>query len=256
MLAQEVGPDGHGWLQGVHPQDAQRRLDTTGHAFATQLAFSVDYRLRRADGVYRWLTDHGVPRHDEQGVFLGFIGTCIDITERMEHANQLEQIAHFDSLTGLPNRTLLADRLHQALAGAQRRGQLLAVVFLDLDGFKAINDAHGHEAGDLVLVTVARRMKQVLRGVDTLARLGGDEFVAVLADLFDRQSCVPMLDRVLEAAAEPVPFGGVTLQVTASAGVTFYPQSHDVTADQLLRQADQAMYQAKLAGKNRYHFFQ
>ncbi len=137
----------------------------------------------------------------------------------------------------------------------QRRGQRLAVVFLDLDGFKAINDNHGHETGDRLLIAVAARMKQVLREGDTIARLGGDEFVAVLLDLADIEASVPMLTRLLTAAAQSVYVDDLVLQVSASLGVTFYPQREDIDADQVMRQADQAMYQAKLAGKNRYHFF-
>jgi diguanylate cyclase (GGDEF)-like protein len=143
----------------------------------------------------------------------------------------------------------------QAIAQAQRRQQQLAVTYLDLDGFKAINDHHGHETGDQVLITLAKRMKEVLREGDTLARLGGDEFVAVLIDLEDTSASVPLLDRLLVAAALPVQVGDLSLQVSASLGVTFYPQTQDIEADQLLRQADQAMYQAKVAGKNRYHIF-
>jgi len=175
--------------------------------------------------------------------------------ERKESQTQLERIAHFDTLTNLPNRVLLADRLQQAMAQAQRRQQQLAVVYLDLDGFKTINDHHGHQTGDQVLVTLAQRMKEALREGDTMARMGGDEFVAVLIDLQDTQASVPLLQRLLAAAAEPVHVGELSLQVSASLGVTFYPQAQDIDADQLLRQADQAMYQAKLAGKNRYHFF-
>jgi diguanylate cyclase (GGDEF)-like protein len=129
------------------------------------------------------------------------------------------------------------------------------VILLDLDGFKAINDRHGHESGDQLLITVATRMKQALREGDTLARIGGDEFVAVLPDLADVEACVPLLARLLDAAAQLVLVGDVSLQVSASLGVTFYPQADEVDADQLLRQADQAMYQAKLAGKNRYFAF-
>ena len=168
---------------------------------------------------------------------------------------ELERIAHYDHLTALPNRVLLADRLEQALTQAQRHNQGLAVVFLDLDGFKAINDAYGHAAGDELLITLAQRMQTALRDSDTLARLGGDEFVAVLQDLKDISASAPMLDRLLAAACEPVQFGDLTLQVSASLGVTFYPQDEDVAPDQLLRQADQAMYQAKLAGRNRYQIF-
>lgn len=128
------------------------------------------------------------------------------------------------------------------------------VVFLDLDGFKSVNDHHGHEIGDQLLIAVAARMKQTLREGDTLARIGGDEFVAVLGDLDDGIACVPMLNRLLGAASLPVKFGEKQLQVSASIGVTSFPQTQEIEADQLLRQADQAMYQAKLAGKNRYTF--
>ncbi len=192
---------------------------------------------------------------DAQGQPSHFVALFSDITQIKAHQQQLEHIAHFDALTHLPNRVLLAEHLRQGMAQALRHKQLLAVVFLDLDGFKAINDRHGHAAGDQLLITLANRMKQTLREGDSLGRLGGDEFVAVLLDLRDIEASVPMLNRVLEAAAQPVQFGEQLLQVSASLGVTFYPQANDIDADQLLRQADQAMYQAKLSGKNRYHLF-
>lgn len=192
---------------------------------------------------------------DEEGKVGHYVALSSDISQIKAHEEQLEQIAHFDALTKLPNRLLLGDRMHQALIQAKRRGQPLAVVFLDLDGFKAVNDQHGHDAGDHLLVEIAGRMKQALREGDTLARLGGDEFVAVLLDVSDIKVCEPMLNRLLAAAAQPVHFGDAVLQVSASMGVTFYPQVMNVEADQLLRQADQAMYQAKLTGKNRYHVF-
>ena len=172
-----------------------------------------------------------------------------------EKQAELERIAKYDALTGLPNRAMLADRMSQALLQTQRRGQKLAVAFLDLDGFKAVNDTHGHDAGDHLLVTLAERMKQALRDGDTLARIGGDEFVAVLADLADVDASAPMLNRLLAAAAQPVPFGEAVLQVSGSLGITFYPQAQEIDAEQLIRQADQAMYQAKQAGKSRFHVF-
>lgn len=192
---------------------------------------------------------------DSQGRTLHYVALLSDITPIKEHEKQLEHIAHYDPLTTLPNRLLLADRLHQAMAQGQRREQRFAVAYLDLDGFKAVNDRHGHDIGDQLLVTVARRMKQTLRDGDTLARLGGDEFVAVLLDLPDTVASAPMLERMLQAVAQPVAIGELLLQVSASIGVTFYPQTDDIDADHLLRQADQAMYQAKLGGKNRYHVF-
>jgi diguanylate cyclase (GGDEF)-like protein len=186
---------------------------------------------------------------------IGTVGFSRDITASKEQKRQLEHNAHFDALTNLPNRVLLADRLRQAMLQAQRRNQTLAVAYLDLDGFKAVNDQYGHDAGDTLLIAVSARMKQSLREGDTLARIGGDEFVAVLTDLADSAACVPLLTRLLDAAATPVEVDGVELQVSASLGVTYYPQADVPEADQLLRQADQAMYQAKLMGKNRYQNF-
>jgi diguanylate cyclase (GGDEF)-like protein/PAS domain S-box-containing protein len=192
---------------------------------------------------------------DEQGVIRHYVALFSDITAIKEHERQLEHIAHYDALTGLPNRVLLADRLQQAMAQARRRNQCLAVAYLDLDGFKEVNDRHGHDMGDQLLMALSTRMRQALREGDTLARLGGDEFVLVLSDLPDLDTCLIILNRVLAAAALAVQVGGLTLHVSASLGVTLYPQADDVDADQLLRQADQAMYQAKVAGKNRLHVF-
>ncbi|MFZ4479075.1 MAG: diguanylate cyclase domain-containing protein, partial [Rhodoferax sp.] len=167
-----------------------------------------------------------------------------------EQHRELERIARYDVLTKLPNRALLSDRMQQAMKQTQRQGQQLAVVFLDLDGFKSVNDTHGHAAGDHLLIALAERMKQALRDGDTLARIGGDEFIAVLLDLTDVAASAPLFNRLLAAAAQPVPFGAVLLQVSASLGVAFYRPGQEIDVDQLLRQADQAMYQAKLAGKN------
>jgi len=192
---------------------------------------------------------------DGNGDARRYVALFSDITVLKEHERKLEHIAHYDILTGLPNRVLLADRLHQAMAHAHRRDQPLAVAFLDLDGFKVVNDRHGHSAGDQLLTALASRMKLALREGDTLARLGGDEFVAVLLDVGEVDTSVQVLNRLLEAAAEPAHIGDLVLHVSASVGVTFYPQAEEVDADQLLRQADQAMYQAKLSGRNRYHIF-
>ena len=368
---------GHGWNTPFHPDDQKPAWDAWTLATQADEAYSLECRLRRKDGVYRWWLIRGVSLHYEVGNIVNWIGTCTDIeeikqaeqklkfaasvftharegimitaddgtiidineafclitgycreevlgnkpsllksgrhdkefyaalwrsliekdhwygeiwnrrknggvfpmietisamydtlnntrqyvalfsdiTRLKEHELQLQHIAHFDALTSLPNRVLFADRLNHAMTQAQRRGQLLAVAYLDLDGFKSINDNHGHEAGDLLLMHISNFMKQTLREGDTLARMGGDEFVAILPDLTSTESSIPMISRLLAAAAQPVPADNLVFQVTASLGVTFYPQAEEVDADQLLRQADQAMYQAKLSGKNRYHFF-
>jgi diguanylate cyclase (GGDEF)-like protein len=178
----------------------------------------------------------------------------LEIIENAEHHEQLERMAHYDVLTNLPNRVLLADRLSQSMVQCQRRNQSLAVAFIDLDGFKAVNDRHSHNVGDELLVEVAQRMKEALREGDTLARIGGDEFIAVMVDLENIEDSEPVLKRLLKAAAKSITLGDAVMKVSASIGVSLYPQDH-VDADLLMRHADQAMYVAKQAGKNRYHFF-
>jgi diguanylate cyclase (GGDEF)-like protein/PAS domain S-box-containing protein len=184
-----------------------------------------------------------------------YVALFSDITAHKEHEQTLKRIAQYDILTGLPNRSLLRDRLHQAMAQTARRGNVLAVVCLDLDNFKSVNDRHGHPAGDEILTTIAHRMKLSIRESDTLSRLGGDEFVAVLSDLDNPDQSLTTVKHLLDLAAQPVRIGPDSIKLAASAGVAFYPQAEDVGADQLLRQAGQALYQSKIEGKSRYHIF-
>jgi len=234
-----------------------------GNDFYTTLWYDLNHKghwygevwNRRKNGeVYAIMQNISAIR-DTQGNTRHYVALISDITLLKEHEQELERSAHYDALTGLPNRVLMIDRLHQAIAQARRREQLMAVAFLDLDGFKTINDKYGHLAGDQLLISVANNMKQTLREIDTLARMGGDEFVALLVDIGDIETSMPLLTRLLAAASQPEPFGDHTLKVSASLGVTFYPQKDEVDADLLIRQADQAMYQAKMTGKNRYHIF-
>ncbi|MDA8329290.1 MAG: EAL domain-containing protein [Betaproteobacteria bacterium] len=192
---------------------------------------------------------------DGQGNIEHYVGMFSDISALKAYERQIERITYYDTLTNLPNRVRLAERLQQSMVQARQQGQQLAVICIDLDDFKVVNTKHGHEIGDQLLMTIATRMKQALRENDMLARMGGDEFVAVLGDLDNIEASVPMRIRLLSATAQAVQVGGITIQVSASIGVTFYPQEEDVEADQLLRQADRAMYQAKLTGKNRSYVF-
>lgn len=188
---------------------------------------------------------------DAQGRTRNYVALFSDITPMKEHQQRLEDIAHYDVLTRLPNRALLADRLQQGLAQSQRRQRMLGLVFIDLDGFKAVNDNHGHDVGDGLLITLAQRMRMALREGDTLARIGGDEFVAILNDLEQAQDSEPVLQRLLKAASSPVRAGELGLRLSASAGIAFFPVD-STDAEELMHQADQAMYQAKQAGKNCY----
>ena len=190
---------------------------------------------------------------DESGQVTHYINVFSDITERKHHQEHLERQAHFDPLTRLPNRALLADRLSQAMARVRAEQHWLAVCFMDLDGFKSVNDTYGHEAGDELLVIVAQRLQAHIRTGDTAARLGGDEFVVLLCDLRDLHECEQVAQRLLRAICEPMVVEGHTVQVGASMGIALYPQ-HGSQAEQLLRLADQAMYQAKQSGRNRCIF--
>lgn len=191
---------------------------------------------------------------DLTGTVQNYVALYTDITLIKKHQDQLEHVAHFDPLTNLPNRVLLADRLQQAIVQCERRNKTIAIAFIDLDKFKDINDHFGHEVGDELLVQVSRNMKDALREGDTLSRIGGDEFIAVLVDLDDPKDREPVIIRLLAAASESVLVRGMELRVSASLGVSIFPRDgHE--ADQLLRKADQAMYLAKQAGRNRYHVF-
>ncbi|MBC7681518.1 MAG: diguanylate cyclase, partial [Ferruginibacter sp.] len=177
-----------------------------------------------------------------------------DITPLRLEQEKLAHWAHFDRLTDLPNRWLLSDRLHQARAICLRNKHVLGVLYLDLDGFKVINDRYGHAVGDELLIAISQRARGALRDMDTLARMGGDEFVVVLANLHGADDCIRLTERILAACSEPVDIQGWTLSITASIGITMYPYD-DSEPDILMRHADQAMYEAKQSGKNRYHVF-
>ena len=224
------------------------------HSLAAHDVWRGEIWNRRRNGeIYAELLTISCVR-DAKGVVQHYIGVFSDISQIKSHEAELHRIAHFDPLTGVPNRRLLVDRLHQALARAARSDNSLAVCFLDLDGFKIVNDAHGHAMGDRLRIEVTRRITEVLRAEDTLARLGGDEFVILLTDISSERDCTLVLDRLLQVVQQPMGIEGLELRVTVSIGVSLYPHDN-ADADTLMRHADQAMYLAKEAGKNRYQLF-
>lgn len=367
---------GEGWLENLHPEDKARCLATYSSHFQQREPFRIETRMRRHDGEFRWFDTNGIPRFTADGVFEGYIGSCVDITEVrdskvandffkisheiiystdlngiildvndrfveisgysrreligqhirllksglhdpgfyselwrsvnetdfwsgeitnrsktgelysavssiskirdsngmpvrylaiasditavMEKRRQLEHLAYYDSLTGLPNRLLLIDRMRQEMAHIKRHGGYLALLFIDLDGFKAVNDNYGHEIGDQLLIAISKKMQTIIRASDTLVRLGGDEFIVMLTELdHPDYANIPILN-LLEVCHSTIQIGQLNLQLSASIGVSFYcnqPSCEQDDIDSLIRHADQAMYAAKQAGKNRYHYF-
>jgi len=208
----------------------------------------------RRDGTRIWISENAHIVRGSQGEFLCYEGTVQDITERRRYQAQLERQANHDLLTGLPNRVLLGDRIAQGIARAQRLGYFLALVFIDLDNFKYINDSLGHAAGDELLKVIATRLTGCLRSSDTVARLGGDEFVLLVNDHYRMGSVISLLERVLQDIGRPIVLGGREFHVGASLGVAMYPGDGD-DAQQLLKHADVAMYAAKDRGRNNFQFF-
>ncbi|MEC5399256.1 diguanylate cyclase domain-containing protein [Uliginosibacterium sp. H1] len=205
------------------------------------------YQMPSRAGELRWVSSSGHPMFDEHGRFCGYHGVGTDITERMDNAARFRHLAHHDTLTGLPNRRLLDDRLEQAIAQARRWGQRVVVMLLDLDDFKLINDSAGHAAGDRALRTVAERLRRTVRESDTIARLGGDEFVVVLNEADERLDTCPVADKIIDAVREPVFVDGCEYRLGVSIGIAMYPD-HGDTPVQLLALADKAMYRSKSEG--------
>ena len=204
----------------------------------------------------RWVVFSASPLLDDAGGLEGVVTTAVDITDYKVDEQKYKSIANYDPLTKLPNRLLLADRLDLAIMHAERNRTSVAVCLIDFDGFKEVNDVHGHNAGDEVLIEAAKRMQGVVRGDDTIARLGGDEFVVILTNLKKSEECAVTLYRLLNVIASPfsVAADGKSVSISASIGVSIYPDDR-VEADTLLRHADMAMYKAKNSGKNRFSFF-
>ncbi len=213
------------------------------------------WNRRRCGEIYpEWLTISSV--RDESGELTHYVGVFTDISRLKQSEAQLERLAHYDPLTDLPNRRLLQLRLEHAIERGRRHGKRVAVLYIDLDGFKTVNDSLGHPAGDELLLAVARRLRSRMREEDTLGRLGGDEFLVVLESLNEAGEAAVVARDLLRAVAEPLRLsGGQEALVTASAGISIHPDNGNGSAVELLRDADAAMYRAKSAGRNCFRFY-
>ncbi|TFW35679.1 bifunctional diguanylate cyclase/phosphodiesterase [Massilia horti] len=215
---------------------------------------NFEYQSIDDNGETRWFLVNGQPVFNEEGRFAGYRGTGSDITARKLTEQRVHHVAQHDVLTGLPNRSLLQDRLQQAVSYATRSGHPAWVMLIDLDRFKFVNDSMGHKAGDVLLVTVAARLRSSLRDSDTVARLSGDEFVVLLSEHQDQKLSPDIVQRVMDSVAQPVMLGTKEFMVTCSIGVAVYP-SEGTPADSLIEHADIAMYRAKKLGRNNFQFY-
>ena len=249
------------WRNHVHEDDKaeidealNRHLDGTTHELQAEL------RLAHRDGHWVWVQCRGqVVERDAAGMPAKLLGTWLDISDRKQHEQQVERLAFYDGLTGLPNRRLLMDRLQRALARAHRSGQYGAVMFIDLDNFKTLNDTLGHDAGDKLLTQVAGRLEEAIRGTDTVARLGGDEFVVMLEGLGTSHKDAAQLSErlgrnIVARLSAPYEIDGHATYSSPSIGVALFGESC-TGVDELLKQADLAMYDAKTAGRNTLRLF-
>jgi diguanylate cyclase (GGDEF)-like protein len=208
-------------------------------------------KIEREPGNFTWVSTSGKPVFDADGEYAGYHGTVRDVTAQQESSEKAQDMAYHDSLTGLPNRLLLLDRLTQAIAKAQRMRQRVAVLFIDLDRFKQVNDTFGHEAGDDLLRKVAERLRQSVRKSDTVSRFAGDEFVVILENVESDADFEILAAKIFESATVTMRVGETGISVTPSVGVSVFPD-HAATAEALLKAADTAMYQAKAAGRATY----
>jgi diguanylate cyclase (GGDEF)-like protein/PAS domain S-box-containing protein len=239
----------------VHAEDRDAVKQAVELAIAGQDVYQVDHRVVRGDGaVVRWVHERAQVVRDAAGKPLRLVGVVQDITARKEAEEQLLRLAHYDKLTQLPNRTLFHDRLLQSLSHSRHGGRAAAVIFVDLDHFKLINDTLGHPAGDQLLQQVARRLEEAVRTGDTVGRLGGDEFAVVLSDMSAVTDADGVAQKLMEALAQPFILDGREVFVNASAGITLFPTDSE-DPDTLLKYADAAMYRAKELGRGNYQFY-
>lgn len=213
-----------------------------------------ELRFLTEQGDFRWMEVNLRVTRDAEGRIVGSAGTMRDVTEQREAERKMQHLAHYDPVTGLPNRILALDRLEQLLKATRRSGDLVAVLFLDLDHFKKANDTLGHEAGDRLLQAAAHRLLEVVREQDTVARFGGDEYLILIGGLSHAVEAQPITEKLLESFRDPFHLMGRELMLTASVGIAIAPNDGK-TAQDLLRNADMAMYESKVEGRNTYHYF-
>jgi diguanylate cyclase (GGDEF)-like protein/PAS domain S-box-containing protein len=244
--------DPSSWVKAIHPDDRDRLQDAIEHQASR--GYNEEYRVIQPNGTIRFVNDRAFPIRDPSGNVYRIAGIAQDITARKEQEARIQHLAYHDALTNLPNRALVLGRLTQAVLQAQRRGELLGVMFLDLDRFKTVNDTLGHHIGDALLQQVGARLRELLREEDTVGRLGGDEFIILLQGISSAEDAAQIAGRVLAALATPFDCMGNELHVAGSIGISICPRDSE-SAETLVKYADTALYLAKEQGRNTFRFF-
>lgn len=253
---EEVGITAAAGRELMHPDDLSRAIaEMNAHLEGKTPIYSSEYRLRCKDGSWKWILSRGmIVSRCPQGKPIRMIGTHTDISERKRTEEEIFRLAHYDKITGLANRVLFQDSLQQNIEITKRSGNSLALMYLDLDRFKEVNDTLGHDVGDLLLKSAADRLRKCVRTSDTVARLGGDEFTILLTNQNSLADVEHVAQEVLRQLSLPFRLGSEELYVSASIGITVAPEDAS-DAETLLKNADQAMYAAKGLGGNCFHFF-
>ena len=243
------------WLEITHPNDLKTSLEYSQDLLTGKIpSFRHIHRLIHKNEKHVWVDLTVVALRDQDGKPIFVFGDIVDITEQKKSEQVLKYLATHDPLTGLPNRTLFSDRLHHALLLARRSNSNVAVMFIDLDGFKSVNDAFGHEMGDHVLERVARRLNSCVRESDTLARFSGDEFTLVVENITNPEDAAVIAQKIVTKLSVPLQEEGQQITITASIGISIYPDDGE-DERRLLKTADEAMYRVKKATKNGFRFY-
>jgi diguanylate cyclase (GGDEF)-like protein/PAS domain S-box-containing protein len=253
----DIAANEEAWRGRIYPDD-RMQVNEDIHAYLEGRTGSYhnEHRIVCRDGSVKWVLARGmIVSYTPDGKPLRMIGTHADITERKKMEERMRHMAHYDPLTELPNRALITERLQQAVIKAKRDKAHIAVMFLDLDLFKPVNDNLGHEIGDLLLKQVARRLQACVRASDTVARIGGDEFIVLLPTIEQKLDAAVVAEKMLHALNQPFDVAEHTIDISGSIGVAVYPEQGE-DEKLLLINADIAMYHAKKNGRNAYHFFE
>ncbi len=251
LKPQEFGATYESFLEHIHPDDVDAVNTNVESALSGSGPYEVQHRIIQKNGDERYVVERGEVTFNDKGEAVRMQGTVQDITDLHLAQKQIQHLAYYDMTTKLPNRNLFFDRLEQALALQRREEKKFAVLAIDLDGFKTVNDTYGHQTGDELLKAVGLRMQKTIRDVDIIARTGGDEFMAIIWGIKQADDVKFVADKLLLACSEPYQLGNITIEISCSVGVAICPD-HSLDDNELIMLADQAMYNAKSAGKNTY----